>query len=287
MRKCPSVAIVIATFNAASTVTAAIRSVLDQDYPNLELLVIDGASTDSTVELVTSFKDERIRIVSEPDKGIYDAWNKGVQMSSADRILFIGADDTLNGTSAISDFWSRCNLDLTDCGIVYADLIALGVDGVQMGKVGGEWKDPWSFSGRHAWCSFPIPIMASFFDRELILAAGGFDADLRIMADIDLVLRVAKLTRPKYLPGRAVTRMGFGGISTRPEAGAMAMREAVLVRRKHELGTFSNLEFLARLAQHRTKYLIAKHLGLEASRKMVGLLHRLKKGVCTVKTRHL
>lgn len=273
----PSVAVVIATYNSALTVAAAVQSVLCQDYLNLELVIIDGASTDGTVNIVNSFNDARIRMVSEPDRGIYDAWNKGVQLSTSDRILFIGADDTLNGPSAISDFWHGTSTDSRDCPIIYGDLVALALDGAQIGKVGGKWKDPWSFSGLHLWSSFPIPIMATFFDRKTIIEAGFFDANLRIMADINLVLRVAKIKEPFYVPGKVVTLMGFGGISTRPEAGAVAMQEAICVRRAHRLGTFSNLEFLARLAQHQIKYRIAKHLGPQVATKMVRLLHGLKR----------
>lgn len=116
---------------------------------------------------------------------------------------------------------------------------------------------------------------------------GFFDPTLRIMADINLVLKVAKQTPPIYVPGSVVTLMGFGGISTRPEAGALAMREAVQVRRIHGLGTFTNLEFVLRLMQHQIKYLIAKYLGSEATKIMISLLHWLKKIVFTKRKSHL
>lgn len=275
----PSVTVVIATYNAALTVSAAVQSVLNQDYPRLELLVVDGASTDQTVHLVNSFDDSRIRVLSEPDRGIYDAWNKGAKLATSDRIIFIGADDTLSGISAISNFWLRVRDDLYDCPVVYGDLVALSVDGAQIGKVGAEWRDPWSYSGRHIWSSFPIPIMATFFDRKTILEVGLFDASLRIMADINLVLKVAKHIRPVYVPGGVVTLMGFGGISTRPDAGALAMREAVKIRRIHGLGTYTNLEFLARVSQHQIKYWVSKYLGPKVTKKMVDLLHRLKRAI--------
>ena len=275
----PSVTVVIATYNAALTVSAAVKSVLNQDYPRIELLIVDGASTDQTINIVSSFNDSRVRVFSESDKGIYDAWNKGVKLSTSDRVLFIGADDVLSGMSAISDFWRRVPNNIYDCPVVYGDLVALSSDGSRIGKVGAEWRDPWTFSGRHIWSSFPIPIMAAFFDREALLKIGLFDASLRIMADINLVLKIAKNTQPVYVPGGVVTLMGFGGISTRPDAGALAMREAVQIRRLHGLGTYTNLEFLARLNQHQIKYWISKYLGPTVTSKMVGLLHRLKKAM--------
>jgi glycosyltransferase involved in cell wall biosynthesis len=285
--KKPSITVVIATYNAALTVTSAVESVLNQDYPGLDLLIIDGASTDNTLELVNSFTDSRMRVLSEPDRGIYDAWNKGAKLSTSDRILFIGADDTINGNSAISDFWNRACCDLNDAPIVYGDLAALSVEGDQIGVVGSEWRDPWAFSGRHLWSSFKIPIMATFFDRRTILDAGLFDASLKIMADINLVLKVAKKIRPIYVPGSVVTLMGFGGISTRPEAGKLAMREGIKIRRIHGLGAYTNLEFLARLSQYQVKYLISKHLGPKAEKKMVNFLHKLKKIIYDKRKRNI
>lgn len=285
MLKKPSITVVIATFNAASTISSAVQSVLSQDYPSLELLIIDGASTDQTVDLVSDFNDSRIRVFSEPDGGIYDAWNKGVRLSSSDRILFIGADDVLDGSSAISGFWSRIQDDLSDCPIVYGDLIALSVDGSQIGRVGANWRDPWSFQGRHIWSSFPVPIMATFFDRKTIFEEGLFDASLRIMADINLVLKISRRIDPVYVPGSVITLMGFGGISTRPDAGALAMQEAVKIRRIHGLGTYTNLEFLARVCQHQIKYWVSKYLGPKVTKNMVGLLHGIKKAIFSKRMR--
>lgn len=273
----PSITVVIATYNAASTVRIAVQSVLNQDYPKLELLIVDGASTDQTVNLVNDFNDSRLRVFSEPDRGIYDAWNKGVRLSTTDRILFIGADDTLNGASAISNFWQNTQNNLYGCPVVYGDLVALSVDGAQIGKVGAVWRDPWTFFGRHLWSSFPIPIMATFFDRKTLLDMDLFDSSLRIMADINLVLKMAKQTHPVYVPGCVVTLMGFGGISTRPDAGALAMREAVQIRRIHGLGTYTNLEFSARIIQHQIKYLISKYFGPEITKSMINFLHGFKK----------
>ena len=273
----PSITVVIATFNAALTVAAAVESVLSQDYPELELLIVDGASTDKTLGLLNSFSDKRMRVISEPDRGIYDAWNKGAKLSTSQRILFIGADDTLNGNAAISNFWNRVCLDLANYPIIYGDLIPLDLDGSQIAVLGSEWRSPWSFSGRHLWSTFNIPIMATFFDRKTILKIGLFDPTLRIMADIDLVLRVAKTSRPVYVPGDAVTLMGFGGISTRPEAGKLAVQEAIKIRRNHGLGVYSNLEFLARINQYKIKFLVSKYLGLKSEKIMIKFLHGLKK----------
>lgn len=275
----PSVAVVIATFNAERTIANAIESVLLQDYKNLELVVIDGGSSDGTVELVKRFEGIRIKIVSEPDYGIYDAWNKGVGLTSAERILFIGADDTLNSSSSISEFWRYVEIDMLPNPILYGGLIALGNKGTQVGRVGGPWRNPWTFWGRHIWSSFPIPIMATFFSREAIISAGLFDSSLKIMADIDLVLDISKKSTPIYIPQITITNMGFGGISTRPDAGALAMKEASAVRCRHNLGVYTNVEFVLRQVQHNAKYLVYKYLGKKAAGVMINFIHFIKKSI--------
>ena len=277
MIKQQSIAVVIATFNAEKTIGKAVESVLAQDYANLQLWIIDGASTDKTIEIVTSYKDCRVKIISEADRGIYDAWNKGVLKTDAQRILFIGADDTLGSSSAISDFWKSVEKESYLKPILYGNLIALDWSGAQVGRVGGKWRNPWTFAGRHIWSSFPIPIMSSFFDRKAIISSGMFDSSLRIMADIDLVLRIAKENEPAYINCGAITQMGFGGISTKPETGVIAMREAAKIRRRHGLGVYTNLEFLLRQIQHRIKYFVTKYLGKRASKFMVDLIHYLKR----------
>ena len=110
------VSIVTATYNAAHTLRDTIESVLAQDYGDIEYIVVDGASTDGTLALLHSYEsrfDGRMRWVSEPDKGIYDAMNKGVKMATGDWIYFLGCDDYL-----YPDFSKMCTL-LDDKHTIY------------------------------------------------------------------------------------------------------------------------------------------------------------------------
>ena len=92
----PKISVIIATFNCDSTIKGAVESVLIQDYINYELIIVDGGSTDNTVEIIReyqSFFKEKLIIISEPDLGIYDAWNKGLKIAKGTWISFIGGDD--------------------------------------------------------------------------------------------------------------------------------------------------------------------------------------------------
>lgn len=272
----PSITIIIATYNAGKTVRKAILSVLEQDYPALQLLVIDGASSDNTLEILSTFADSRLTVITEPDRGIYDAWNKGVKLATTDRLLFIGADDFLSSATCITEFWNRVPLDSYSATVIYGDLVSLSGDGLWRGQIGAKWSDPWTFSGRHLWSTFQIPAMATFFKKDAIVNAGLFDDSLRVVADIDLILTLAARETPLYVKSHPVTNMGYGGVSSRPNAGMVVMNEAALVRKKHGLGVYTNLEFMLRKIQHRIKYQVSITLGAKAEAKMVTSMHKLK-----------
>ena len=91
----PKISIVTVTFNCEKTIEETIQSILSQNYPNLEYLIIDGKSTDSTMSIVEKYSDRISRIVSEKDNGISDAFNKGVRLSSGDIVGIINGDDVL------------------------------------------------------------------------------------------------------------------------------------------------------------------------------------------------
>lgn len=276
MREPPKITVVIATFNAARTVERAIRSVNGQTYQNLELIVVDGVSSDETVDIVKSHAKENLTILCEKDTGIYDAWNKGVNASSGEWIIFIGADDVLASQDSISSMVSRMPEQNSGTDIFYGDLILLDIDGKPIGKLGAPWINPWSFRGRYITSSFPIPIIASLFRREMLLRHGLFDPTLSIAADIDLVLRSAKHHAPIYVPGLPVTEMGFGGVSTNPRSAIRLLKEAVIVRRRHGLGAFTNLGFLLLCFKVRAKAFIGTILGAKAERQFIRLLHGIK-----------
>lgn len=93
--KHPFFSIIIPTFNSAKTVQKCIESVIYQTFTNFEVLIIDGVSSDNTLQIASDFSDSRIKILSEPDKGIYDAMNKGIKLAKGSWLYFLGSDDSL------------------------------------------------------------------------------------------------------------------------------------------------------------------------------------------------
>lgn len=99
----PKISVVTVCYNAAATIEKTIRSVLNQTYLNIEYIIIDGGSTDGTVEIIKKYTNHITYWISEPDKGIYDAMNKGVQASTGNFLIFLGADDILYNRTVFQD----------------------------------------------------------------------------------------------------------------------------------------------------------------------------------------
>ncbi|MDX2476604.1 MAG: glycosyltransferase, partial [Gammaproteobacteria bacterium] len=87
------ISVITVVFNAVETIEDTIKSVIDQDYDDIEHIIIDGGSTDGTLDVVNCYKDHLAKVVSEPDNGIYDAMNKGIALASGNIIGFLNADD--------------------------------------------------------------------------------------------------------------------------------------------------------------------------------------------------
>jgi len=171
------ISIVIPTFNAEVTIKNAIESVLNQTYKNIELVIVDGLSSDNTLEIVKQYSsvDNRIKYISEPDSGIYDAMNKGWKMASGEWIHFLGADDELL-PSAIEIL-----LKDVDSDIIYGNTIL---------KFKTREKYQVSIPKTNKVRYRPIFCHQSCIMRKTVFFnLSGFDVGFRLLADFDLIQR--------------------------------------------------------------------------------------------------
>lgn len=104
MNPYPLISIITVTYNAAKTIADTINSVVSQTYQNIEYIIVDGGSKDSTIDIILTYKNKITQWVSEPDKGIYDAMNKGLKMANGDWCIFMGADDVFYTEHTVEDF---------------------------------------------------------------------------------------------------------------------------------------------------------------------------------------
>lgn len=175
----PTVSIIIATYNSAATIRTAIQSVLDMSYPDWELLVMDGASKDETCSIVREYEqqDSRIHLYSEPDTGIYDAFNKGWHKAQGTWVHYLGSDDTMT-TDGLAALLKAPVAD--DVDVVSGHCWAMKVDG-QRKQITSH-----GFYGCH---------QGKLTRRSAIAEMGGFNQQNRILADMDLYFRMRNAGR--------------------------------------------------------------------------------------------
>lgn len=207
------VTIITATYNSEATLASAMDSVYRQDYDNIEHVIVDGASTDRTLELVEAmkFKNPNIRCVSEKDEGIYDAINKGLNLATGDIIGYVHSDDFLACPQIISEIVNR--FQKGNYSGVYGNL--LYVDRNNTDKVIRNWYSKTFHSSllQRGW----MPAHPTLFlKKEVYRECGNFDKSFKIAADYDFMLRV--LRKPNYSFGflpQVITKMRVGGKSNK------------------------------------------------------------------------
>jgi glycosyltransferase len=205
------ISIITPVYNNKEMIIDAISSLLNQTYKDIEYIIIDGASTDGTVNIVRSYGEEIDKFVSEPDKGIYDGLNKGVSLASGDVVAFLHSDDIYASESIIEDIVKVFDKNSAIDG-VYGDLVYTQKN--DFNKVLRYWKSK----------EFDINLLSQgwmpahptlFLKREVYKKYGKFDLDYKISADYDFMLRIlsAGIT-VKYIP-KVFYKMRIGGASNK------------------------------------------------------------------------
>ena len=119
------ISIVTVVFNEEARIRRTVESVINQTYNNIEYIIIDGKSTDNTIQIIKNFQNGISRLISEPDKGIYDAMNKGLDISSGDRVLFLNAGDQLYDNHIISSIITFL-MERNQCALIYGNVLLKG-----------------------------------------------------------------------------------------------------------------------------------------------------------------
>jgi glycosyltransferase len=205
------VSIITSVWNNKNTIEDAIKSVLSQNYSDIEYIVVDGASSDGTVEVIKKHEDKISIFVSEKDKGIYDGLNKGVELATGDIIGFLHSDDIYADKNIISEVVEAFEKNNTDS--IYGDLVY--VDKEDTNKVFRYWKSG-DYSFKKLTNGWMPPHPTFFVKKEFYDRYGKFDLSFGIAADYDFMLRMLgkyKITT-SYLP-KVLYKMRVGGASNR------------------------------------------------------------------------
>lgn len=208
-----TISIITATYNSASTLRSTLDSVLMQSYPNIEYIVVDGASSDATIELIQEYEQKfngRMQWTSSRDKGIYDALNKGIELSSGSVVGFLHSDDFFTSASVVEEIAKAFTVDNIEA--VYGDVHYVNSDNLSRPV---RYYSSRNFSKRRLKYGF-MPAHPSFYCRkEIYDRHGKFDLDFKVAADFENILRFfhTNSLKAKYIPLDFVT-MRTGGAST-------------------------------------------------------------------------
>jgi glycosyltransferase len=232
------ISIISAVYNNSEHLEACFSSVFSQSYPNIEYIVVDGGSTDGSVDIIRKYEHKISQWISEPDRGIYDALNKGIAMASGDVIGFLHSDDLFNSSGTIQNIAET--FEKTDCDATYGNLEYVSRN--NPGQVIRFWKSsPFKFELLKTGWMPPHPTL--FVKRKWYGEKGTFRTDFRISADYDLILRLFSDSRFKssYID-QVITRMRTGGASNRSLKNIyVKSKEDYIALRQTKVGGFGTL----------------------------------------------
>lgn len=224
MKYRPLISVITVSFNAVKTIEQTILSVINQTYPNVEYIIIDGGSTDGTLDVIKKYQDKIAYWVSEPDRGIYDAMNKGIAKAKGDIIGIINADDWyeldaiesvvnhLNKSKDNSIYYGRLNMRQGN-KILYASDVPQKLNGLKKGMV--------------------ISHPTVFVSKNIYQKEGGFSTDYKIASDWDFILRMY-LKGYVFIPiDRVIANFNIGGVSS--GISIKTLEELHIIRKKNKV----------------------------------------------------
>jgi glycosyltransferase involved in cell wall biosynthesis len=202
------ISVVTVCLNSRSTIEDTIRSVAGQKGVEVEYIVIDGGSSDGTLAIIDQYSEHIDVLISEPDRGIYDAMNKGLAQATGVLVGFLNSDDYFVDEFALADLASKFERDRSDC--VFADVAIVNASGQIQRIYSGARFDPRRFEKAYA-----VPHPTFYARTSAIKDAGGFDPSYNIAGDFHLMVKLLRLNLLKwsYLP-RIVAKQRLGGVST-------------------------------------------------------------------------
>lgn len=227
------VSIITSCYNRENTIRNAIESVLNQDYPNIEYIIIDGASTDNSLSIIKEYKDKINTIISEPDKGMYEAINKGLKIANGDIIGLVHSDDVLFDNNTISNIVNE--FTHTQADIIYGNGIFVSAENsnkIIRNWISGNFKH-WKV--HLGW----LPLHPTVYIKQnIIKEKGTYNENYKIAADTDFLIRILYKTQYKvHYINQYIIKMRMGGLSTDNKKRKQMWNEDIQIFKSHGFWT--------------------------------------------------
>ena len=218
------ISIITVSYNSAATLERSLQSVAEQDWPKVEHIVIDGGSTDISMEIVERYHSQLAHVVSEPDKGIYEAMNKGLALASGDIVCFLNADDLYAHSQVLSQVAMQMREHRLDA--LMGDVGFFHEQNPQ--RLIRRYRSDRFHPKRLAWGWMPAH-PALFLSSAVVQRVGRFRTDYRIAGDFEYVVRTFHnhTLRYQHLP-EVLVRMQTGGVSTNGWRSKVLLNQEVL-----------------------------------------------------------
>jgi len=232
MNQNPKISIITICKNSESTISRCIDSVINQTYSNVEYIIIDGASTDNTMKIINNYRDRIDKIISESDKGIYDAMNKGIIACSGDYMLFLNSDDYLLPDSTVINIVNYIKAN-NESDIYYGKVLILNEE---TGN-GNLWKA--AKVSKFSLFRGALPHPATVYRTSKLRDSGMFDTSYKVAGDYEWSVRALLKHRFRFKSFDIIVAVfNKGGISTKKDFEQLLKEEKARVKQTY----YSSLE---------------------------------------------
>jgi glycosyltransferase involved in cell wall biosynthesis len=217
----PVLSVITVVYNNVDHVERTLLSVINQTYPHIEYIVIDGASTDGTLQVIEKYKDRIAKLISEPDKGIYDAMNKGLTLATGDYVLFMNSGDEIYAHETVAHVFATAD----NADIYYGETEMINDKGESLGQ--RRHKAPASFTWRSFKYGMSVSHQAIYIKRALVEY---YDPQYQLSADIDWIIRAAKKAKTIANVNQYVAKYLVGGMSKAKHRQSLQERFDIMKR---------------------------------------------------------
>lgn len=232
----PTLSVITVVFNNAADIERTMLSVIGQTYPAIEYIVIDGQSTDGTVEIIQRYQNRIAKFISEKDEGIYDAMNKGLSVATGDYVIFMNSADEFYTNDTVEKIFATA----PDADIYYGETEMMDERGENLGQ--RRHKAPEHFNWRSFNYGMSVSHQAIYIRRSI---TEPFDRRYRLSADIDWIIRAAKKAKKIFNVHQYVARYQVGGMSKAKHRQSLLERFDIMKRHYGLIPTVLNHAVIA------------------------------------------